>query len=96
MTLILECVIPQYSAPSQSVDTVVYSFSGTPNRCSASFRLVYFTPKSSTTRVNCIGREMCVHSPSVCLPHNIQVVIFSFVGNHLLAFQTGVVHKCFF
>ena len=39
----------------------------------------------------------CASTVLVCvLPHNIHVVLFSFVCIHLLAFQTGVVHKCFF
>ena len=45
-------VIPQYNAPSQSVETAVNSISNILSKCSASSLLVYLTPKSSTTSVN--------------------------------------------
>ena len=59
-------VRPQYKEPVLSV-VMSYCLRSAVRRWSTSARLVYFIPKSSTTKVKVIGLEMCLHSPGVCL-----------------------------
>ena len=58
-------VRPQYKDPVMSV-VISYCFRSAARRWSTSARLVYFIPKSSTTKVKVIGLELCFHRPGVC------------------------------